>query len=227
MANEIFYELGTTGATVYAVVRNAAGQAWNGSAFVTYTTTRSTFWLQLPEVGVTGYYGPISLPGSGAGRWWQIYLQDSGTSAGASSHANDLRLATGYNDDSLTTLSILTTDNPISQRPVAEEFTARIPKRSSGSLVTTIPVRIKSSEVVTLAADFSWLLAPGDRLSAITDVSTTNSEALTLTSLGVDRELAKFSVEGGVANIVYTVVVVVTTVFGSTLEGHLSISYTT
>lgn len=92
MANEIQFELGETGRTLYAVVRNAAGQAWNGTAFATYTTTRGDFDLAMPEIGTTGSYGPINLPSSGEGRWWQIYLQ-----AGASpSHADDVKVATGY-----------------------------------------------------------------------------------------------------------------------------------
>jgi hypothetical protein len=100
MANEIKLELGTSGATVYAVARDAAGQAWNGSAFVTYTTTRSTFKLAMTELGVTGFYGPIDLPGSGTGRWWQIYRQVGGSP----SHTLDEYWATGYNDDAITDL---------------------------------------------------------------------------------------------------------------------------
>jgi hypothetical protein len=92
MANEIYYDLGETGRTVYAVVRSAAGEAWNGSAFATYTTTRGDFDLAMSEIGTTGSYGPINLPGTGDGRWWQIYVQ-----AGASpDHTNDTRIVTGY-----------------------------------------------------------------------------------------------------------------------------------
>jgi hypothetical protein len=112
MANEISYEAGTTGLTLYAVARNAAGQAWNGSAFATYTTTRGDFDLALTDSGSTGFYGPINLPGSGTGRWWQIYLQ----AGGSPSHANDVRLATGYLE--LTTADIA--DAVAAQSDIAE-----------------------------------------------------------------------------------------------------------
>lgn len=119
-----------------------------------------------------------------------------------------------------------TTGNaPASQRPVAEDFTAIIPKRSGGSVAAIIPIRIQTSEDVTVAADFTGLLAVGDRLATIISV-TSDDDALMLTALGVDRQLAKFEVTGGVASARYTIVVTVTTVYGATLEGQLIISYT-
>lgn len=120
-----------------------------------------------------------------------------------------------------------TTGNaPAAQRPVADDFTALIPKRSSGSVTAIVPIRIKTSEDVTAAADFSELLAIGDRLATIVSVTSDSEDAITLTALGVDRQLAKFEVTDGVANASYTVVVTVTTVFGATLEGQLIVSYT-
>lgn len=97
MANEIQYNLGETGQTVYAVVRDTSGQAWNGTAFATYTTTRTTWDLALTEIGSTGHYGPIDLPGTGLGRWWEIYLQ----SGGSPSHTDDIKLAVGYHSSNV------------------------------------------------------------------------------------------------------------------------------
>jgi hypothetical protein len=125
----------------------------------------------------------------------------------------------------LLTRSAGPSDVPASQRPVAEDFIAIIPKRSSGSVSASIPVRVKTSEVITAAADFTNLLAIGDRLETIVSV-VTDDDDVTLTALGVDRQLAKFEVTGGAANVVYTIVVTVTTVYGATLEGQLTISYT-
>lgn len=54
----------------------------------------------MPEIGVTGFY-MTKLPGSGSGRWWQIYRQ---VGAG-SSHTLDEYWATGFNDDAPTAAS--------------------------------------------------------------------------------------------------------------------------
>lgn len=87
---KMYFNLGTAGASLYAVVFNDAGQAWKPatSSFVTYTTTRDDFDVNLPEIGTTGYYGPVSLPGTGPGRVWYIYKQIGGSP----SHTNDVLL---------------------------------------------------------------------------------------------------------------------------------------
>lgn len=78
---KMYWNLRITGKYVYAVVKNDVGQAWKpaSSAFVTYTTNRSDFVVQLSEIGVTGFYGPTSLPGTGPGRFWEIYVREGGT----------------------------------------------------------------------------------------------------------------------------------------------------
>lgn len=75
------YNPGTTGLAIYAVVFNSAGQAWKpaSSAFTTYTTSRSDFTVSLPEIGVTGFYGPTTIPGTGPNRVWYIYQQTGGS----------------------------------------------------------------------------------------------------------------------------------------------------
>lgn len=91
---KMFHNPGVTGKAIYAVCNNDAGQAWKPatSSFVTYTTTRSDFAITLPEIGVTGNYGPVSPPGTGAGRTWTIYQREGGSP----SHANDLPVGYGF-----------------------------------------------------------------------------------------------------------------------------------
>lgn len=119
-------------------------------------------------------------------------------------------------------------DFPLEQRRVSEYFTAIIPNRKGNtSVVSSSTIRIKTSETVTCAIDFTQILATGDRLSSIVSLVKTSAEALTLNVLGVDRELAKFTVAGGVAGESYTIIATVTTAFGNTLEGEFTIVYTT
>lgn len=114
---------------------------------------------------------------------------------------------------------------PSDQRPVAEEFTVILPKRSSGSVIATVPARLQASESVLLALDFVNLLAAGDRIASVVSATKSNVEALTLTPGGPDRTLAKVAVAGGVANTTYSVVVTVTTDFGDTVKGEFRVIY--
>jgi len=57
MAGEIQLPYGTSGATLYAVVRNSAGQLWNGSAFEAYTAANwTTYAVTMTEQGASGFY---------------------------------------------------------------------------------------------------------------------------------------------------------------------------
>jgi hypothetical protein len=62
-SNEIIFDGGAafTGQTLYFVLtvdagHFEAGESWDGSNFITYTTTRSTFDVAMTEVGVTGRF---------------------------------------------------------------------------------------------------------------------------------------------------------------------------
>lgn len=79
-----------TGSTYYAVFWNEAGEAWDGTAFVTYTTTRSTFDQVLSEVGVTGLFTLVVSTLPEGYTFWNIYKQDGG-----SPDHSDIRIATG------------------------------------------------------------------------------------------------------------------------------------
>lgn len=104
------------------------------------------------------------------------------------------------------------------QRWVSDEFTIIIPKRSSGTL-TSLPVRLVTTEDVIIAADFKNLLAKGDRLASIDAVTTTNAEQITLTALGVDRTLAKVEVSDFLTGVTYSLAITVTTDYGDTIIG--------
>ena len=68
MPNEIFVPIAVPADVMYVVEFNAGGQAWNGSAFVTFTSTRPTFVLHRATVGDNGIYGPYDSQ-SGTVRW--------------------------------------------------------------------------------------------------------------------------------------------------------------
>jgi hypothetical protein len=69
-----------TGLTLYIVERNGIGQAWNGSAFATETTTRSTFAIAAAEIGTTGHY-TATIPGTAGFRRRTWYKQLGGSPA--------------------------------------------------------------------------------------------------------------------------------------------------
>lgn len=57
MAKELQSPRYVTGRTVYAVIRNAAGQAWNGAAFEAVDAANwATYDVACPELSTTGYY---------------------------------------------------------------------------------------------------------------------------------------------------------------------------
>ena len=63
MANEVQIQLNHTGWTVYAIVRNSAGQAWNGSSFETYVTGNlGTYDLPMTEQGTASRYYTCDFP---------------------------------------------------------------------------------------------------------------------------------------------------------------------
>jgi ActR/RegA family two-component response regulator len=86
-----------TGRTLYIVERNGQGQAWNGSAFVTETSTRSTFAIAATEIGSTGHY-TATIPGSAGFRRRTWYQQLGGSPATTDT---PLAIEDGYWDASL------------------------------------------------------------------------------------------------------------------------------
>lgn len=89
MANEI-RATGATGLTLYAVIRNASNQVWNGSAFEAYNASNyATYDVALTEQGATGRYA-VSFPAGivTAG----LYYVDVRRQAGGSPAVSDLSL---------------------------------------------------------------------------------------------------------------------------------------
>lgn len=80
-ANEVVFNYGTTGLTLYFVDFNASGQAWDTTgtpAYETYTTARGDYDIALTEVSGTGLYRG-SLPAQSGQHYWSIYLQAGGS----------------------------------------------------------------------------------------------------------------------------------------------------
>lgn len=93
MSNEIQFNTNPPeSSTIYVVIWNAAGQAYNGSAFATYNGTRSTWKQAMTETpSSTGRY-LYTFPSVAAGFYrWEIYKQ----AGGSPSHSNDVRQAIG------------------------------------------------------------------------------------------------------------------------------------
>lgn len=69
-----------SGQTLYMIAFNSAGQAWNGTAFATFTTTQGDFDIALSEVGSTGLFlGTI--PGTAGERYIITFLRAGGSPA--------------------------------------------------------------------------------------------------------------------------------------------------
>jgi hypothetical protein len=115
------------------------------------------------------------------------------------------------------------TGGPVEQRFVASTFTVTLPTRQSSTPATDQIVHIKSSEVVLVAIDFSSLLASGDRVSTIDNLTTSNVAAITFEEAGVDRTLAKFTISGATAGETYPIVMWITSVYGDVLEGNFTL----
>lgn len=57
MAGELQFAYGTSGRTVYAVVRTTTGTVWNGTAFAAFNAANwSTYAVSMTEQGASGYY---------------------------------------------------------------------------------------------------------------------------------------------------------------------------
>lgn len=84
--------------TYYLVFWNESGQAWNGSAFTTYTTTREDFSVSMAQIGATGVF-TLTIPTFPEGNVsWVYYKQQDGSPE----HTNDsaVKFGQGYYDGS-------------------------------------------------------------------------------------------------------------------------------
>jgi hypothetical protein len=93
MANETHLNRpALTGSTLYVVAWNQAGQAWNGSAYATYTATRATWDIAATEVAAGT--GKFTAPLPADVYAWEWFLQ----AGGSPSHDNDISLREGSID---------------------------------------------------------------------------------------------------------------------------------
>jgi hypothetical protein len=83
MANEIQYRAATTGSTLYAVVHDARGYYWTGTAWETLTNAHwATYVIALAEAPAGSYRYEGDFPGVGVGAYTvEVYLQAGGSPA--------------------------------------------------------------------------------------------------------------------------------------------------
>jgi len=93
--NRIQVQFDSSGANLYAVVRNADGDVWNGTAFETYATANlGNYDLPMTEQGTASRYYTVAFPAVAAG----IYAVTIFERAGGSPAETDTALAAGAID---------------------------------------------------------------------------------------------------------------------------------
>lgn len=115
MSQEI-QALAPTGRTVYALIRNASGAVWNGTAFATYLTANySTYPVALTEQGsASGYYTGTFPSAIAAGTYSVVVKVQSGASP-AESDANADAGELEWNGSAPVALSDLATSGQVGQ----------------------------------------------------------------------------------------------------------------
>jgi len=120
MADEIQYRHSATGATLYATIRSAAGQYWNGSAFEDMQVANwGDYDIPLSESPAGGYRYVGTFPGDiGEGQYeLDVYLQ-----AGGSAAIDDVLLASAaFAWDGSAEASIYTADKAAAAAQAAAE----------------------------------------------------------------------------------------------------------
>lgn len=157
MANELqFNDSAWTGSTLYVVVWNEAGQAWNGSAFATYTTTRGDFDIAATEISGTGFWR-TTFPGTAGYRRWSWYLQ----AGGSPSHANDIKLLDG--------IAYWDGTNLVSQGSLVGDIGGKVLGGGSGT-ITGVGARADNRDGQDIAT-------PGDQMNLTDGAITANKIA--------------------------------------------------
>lgn len=221
MANELQYRNeGLTGSTLYAVLFNSVGQAWNGSAFATYTTTRTTWDIAATEISGTGLW-QATMPSTGAAKYsWAWYVQ----AGGSPSHTDDTEVGRGddywdgtafgvatiqTNVASLTAGSISIAPNLV---PVPAARTWTLVQGSTG-LVGDRTIGMRAGETKTFAIDFARDLSANGLLTAFSSIAittgTSNGVTFDTSDDGVNRTRAVIQITGVTAG-TYTLTAIVT-----------------
>jgi hypothetical protein len=149
MANEINYRHDATGVTLYAIRRNAAGQIWNGSSYVTQVNASwATYAIALTETPAGGYLY-LADAADAAGDAVEIYRQ-----AGATPAITDVLVAAG------------------SIPGLEEDMLARIGTPTGASIAADIAAAKASADGAARAGDAMALTADGlDNISAAEPVA--------------------------------------------------------
>jgi hypothetical protein len=200
-ANDIQFEGGAayTGLTLYYTLTvgsgdSEAGETWDGSNYITYTTTRSTFDVAMTEVGVTGRFIG-SLPTAAAAINKPIIatvyqdFDDNGTPA----HADDiaLQITTGWWDGVVlgdapdpnvlnnTTVAALTSQTVFTLTAgssVDDAYTGRLIvlydiSNSDFPFVSGISDYVGSTRTVTISSTPSFTVVANDKAKIYTNAS--------------------------------------------------------
>lgn len=140
MASEIQLAYGTSGRTLYAVIRSAVGQVWNGSAFETYTGGNwATYAVSLTEQGTSGYYAG-TFPTTSAG----VYLIEVRDRSGGSPATTDPLAGSGEVEWSGTALV------PLSSRLPTTSYTAPLDAAGTRTAVGLASANL-DTQIATLA----------------------------------------------------------------------------
>lgn len=134
MSNELQLTPGIapTGSTVYAMVFDSTGQAWNTTgtpAFGTFTSTRGDFDIAMTEVSGTGLFR-ASMVGTAGFRRWQYWLQ----AGGSPSATADVLLGVGYGWWSGSALVSFSTNTSGGALPTADQIADTTLRRTMASV---------------------------------------------------------------------------------------------
>jgi hypothetical protein len=208
-ANEVVFNYGTTGSTLYFVDFNASGQAWDTTgtpAYEAFTTARGDYDIALTEVSGTGLYRG-SLPASAGIHRYTIYLQ-----AGGSPNAtDDIAVAEGemyfdlteIGDEALAgaieNVDPISSGGPFLNEMPGEAFTSKLGTRRDGTYTVDRPCRVRAGETVVWAVDCAALLRGGRYLDTMNTPAEDSNADITVgttagTNYGVNRTLALVTV---------------------------------
>lgn len=249
-ANELHFDYDQN-ATIYAIIKNASGQAWNGSAFATWTpnANRGNFDVPMSDAVSAGSH-LANFPAGATGQVsWEFYVQ-----VGGSPDSGDMLIAQGGSGywtgsvfstldsasgfDSTQRAQILAALSIDEETGVPSSQTWVI-KRIDGQMKAVAVVPKDIEEEIEVFADFRAVIASGDAIDpddgivSIELIDDGNSgevdspafadvgEATLWMSAGV-----RFTITGGTAGQTDRIRVKVLTVGGQTLSAPCSVKVT-
>lgn len=202
MASEIFLENLTASDVVYNLQRNAAGQAWNGTAFVSYAVTHGSSLLvrNRTTIGATGDYGPFDLVADAS----KLSIWVTTQSSGSETRALDNEI---YREDFTVNQAVdeLTSASSVSPFLVDDDSTWRFPNRSDLTSPQLVSAAIGDDDRL-VQMDFSLVIPANGSLNSIGTVAFTNisgtEPTIVSSELSADRKKVhvKLDCSGATAN---------------------------